>query len=428
MANPKHLEILKQGVEVWNRWRLDNPIIRPELHGVNLSGADLSEVDFRKTNLFRANLDKTNLLRADFRMANLQGVNLQEANLNGATLSGVHLFRVNLNGAHLLKANLEETNLTQADLSQAYLNGAYLHEATLEGTNLKGANLSEANLYGANLFKADMREVDLTGANLTEAYLHGANLNRANLTDANLFRADLSEANLGETNLHGVNLSRVNFIDTNLSGAYLINCNIYGISTWDIKLEGAIQQDLIITKKGQPIITVDNLEVAQFIYLLIHNEKLRDVIDTVGKKAVLILGRFTPKRKAVLNAIRDELRERNYIPILFDFEKPSSRDLTETISILAHIARFIIADITHPSSIPHELQAIVPNLQSVPIQPIIHISKTEYALFESLRKHRHWVLETYHYRDQAQLISEIDEKIIEPAEAKVKELRGTSTP
>ena len=52
--------------------------------------------------------------------------------------------------------------------------------------------------------------------------------------------------------------------------------------------------------------------MAQFIYLLLHNEKIREVIDTITSKAVLILGRRTPARKAVLDAIRDELRRRNY--------------------------------------------------------------------------------------------------------------------
>jgi hypothetical protein len=28
MANPEHLEILKQGVEVWNRWQEENSEIR----------------------------------------------------------------------------------------------------------------------------------------------------------------------------------------------------------------------------------------------------------------------------------------------------------------------------------------------------------------------------------------------------------------
>jgi hypothetical protein len=102
--------------------------------------------------------------------------------------------------------------------------------------------------------------------------------------------------------------------------------------------------------------------VAQFIYLLLHNEKIRDVIDIITSKAVLILGRFTPpKRKAVLDALRDELRKRDYLPILFDFEKPDSKDLTGTVSTLAHMARFIIADLTDPSCIPYEVAKVIPD-------------------------------------------------------------------
>ena len=133
-----------------------------------------------------------------------------------------------------------------------------------------------------------------------------------------------------------------------------------------MNLEGVTQKDLIVTKLGQPKITVDNLEVAQFIYLLLHNEKIRDVMNTITSKVVLILGRFTPKRKAVLDALREELRRSNYLPVLFDFEGPESRDITETLSLLARMARFIIADLTDPSSIPKELEAIVPHL-AVPL-------------------------------------------------------------
>jgi hypothetical protein len=55
---------------------------------------------------------------------------------------------------------------------------------------------------------------------------------------------------------------------------------------------------LIITPENKPgpEITVDNIEVAQFIYLLLHNQKIRDVIDTITSKVVLILGRFSEKR------------------------------------------------------------------------------------------------------------------------------------
>ena len=106
---------------------------------------------------------------------------------------------------------------------------------------------------------------------------------------------------------------------------------------------------------GTPEITVDNIEVAQFIYLMLHNQKIRDVIDTITSKAVLILGRFTDERKAVLDALREELRKRNYLPILFDFNVPATRDITETISLLARMARFVVVDITDAKSVPMEL-------------------------------------------------------------------------
>jgi len=47
---------------------------------------------------------------------------------------------------------------------------------------------------------------------------------------------------------------------------------------------------------GEPVITVDNIEVAQFIYLLLNNRAICDVIDAIASKAVLILGRFLNSR------------------------------------------------------------------------------------------------------------------------------------
>ena len=107
------------------------------------------------------------------------------------------------------------------------------------------------------------------------------------------------------------------------------------------------------------------------------------MIDTITSKAVLILGRFTDERKAVLDAVREDLRKRDYLPILFDFDVPATRDITETVSLLARIVRFIIADLTDPSSIPKELEAIVPGL-AVPVQPLLEGSSRPYAMFGTI--------------------------------------------
>lgn len=163
--------------------------------------------------------------------------------------------------------------------------------------------------------------------------------------------------------------------------------------------------------------------MAQFIYLMLNNQNIRDVIDTITSKSVLILGRFTDERKAVLDALKDELRKRNYLPILFDFEKPAGRDLTETISILAKMSRFVIADLTDAKSIPQELSHIVPHTPSLPVLPIILQGQREYAMFEHFKPYP-WVLPLHAYQTPEAMLSEIVEVIIEPAERKVKELRG----
>src|SRR5947209_3442093 len=95
--------------------------------------------------------------------------------------------------------------------------------------------------------------------------LSGANLSEANLSGANLNEADFSKANLSDGCLNSTILVR-----TNLEGANLTGCNIYGVSAWNIKLRDAIQSNLIITDLDEPTITVDNLKVAQFIYLLLN--------------------------------------------------------------------------------------------------------------------------------------------------------------
>jgi hypothetical protein len=198
-----------------------------------------------------------------------------------------------------------------------------------------------------------------------------------------------------------------------------------------VQLEGAKQENLVITNFDEPTVTVDNLKIAQFIYLLLNNEEIRDVIDTLTTKSVLILGRFTHERKAVLDALREALRTQGYLPILFDFDKPSSRDLTETVSTLAHLARFILVDLTDPSSVPHEVatvipQTVVPVLPLLTLQPLIidgkAVERREYAMFEDFRRRYHWVLPTFRYQDIADLLASLQEQVIEPAEQKAQEL------
>jgi uncharacterized protein YjbI with pentapeptide repeats len=306
------------------------------------------------------------------------------------------------------------------NISQPNLSGADLCFSKLSGANLSHTLLQESQLSHADLGFADLSHAWLKKANLYCANLSNTNLARAQFYDAELNCADFTGANLQNTNLQRSSLIRANFKNANLSGCY-----VYGISAWEVYLEGAKQSDLVISKSGE-YITVDDIEVAQFIHLLTDNQKIRQIIDTITSKVVLILGNFTDERKAVLDALRKELHNYDYCPVLFDFSKPINRDLTETVSTLAHLARFIIADITEPRSIPHELATIIPEL-SIPVQPLLlKGSSGEYGMFQDLKKYP-WVLKMYQYHDSKVLIESIGEKVIAPAEALVKELRNRNS-
>lgn len=309
-----------------------------------------------------------------------------------------------------IKPDLSDQNLGESNLARLD-NRIDLRDVDFSEENLTGTGLGEANLN-----KADLRRAALGGANLGGALLREADLRGAFLRWAMLSMADLTGAKLA-----GANLERTNMIEADLTNADLTCCRIYGMSAWDLKLEGTTQQNLIITL-GEPEISVDNIEVAQFIYLLINNEKTRDVIDTIGKKAVLILGRFTQERMTVLDGLRNELRMRGYLPILFDFAKPDSKDLTGTVLTLAHMARFIIADVTDPRCIPYELANVIPDT-FVPVQPILLSGESEFAMFGDLRRRYHWVLETHCYDSEAQLTMDFEKHVLRPAEEKVRELQ-----
>ncbi len=108
---------------------------------------------------------------------------------------------------------------------------------------------------------------------------------------------------------------------------------------------------------------------------MLHNEKVRDVIDTVGKKGVLFLGRFTEDRMEVLERLREKLRSLGFVPMVFNFDKPETKDFSETVWLLANLSHFVILDITKPRSVPHELAATVPDYM-VPFAPILQEGAT----------------------------------------------------
>jgi len=394
MANEEHLQILHRGVDAWNEWRNVSVTRAMDVH-VGLKQADLNRID-----------------PMDLLLGRPIGVpDLDSADLSGADLSG----------ADLREANLRKAKLCGTNLSGARLNNADLMMAKLAGANFREANLWKANFIGANVAGVDFRSANLWGADLFGANLSGANLRGANLNDANLRETNLAGADLSDANLSGVLLIR-----TDLRGAILTGSVVYGAAVWDIKVnEQTKHQNLSLNKIGEPGITVDSIKVAQFIYLLLNNQEIRETIDTVTSKVVLILGRFSKEGKRVLDAIRNELRkpEHNYVPIVFDFQPSTNQTTVETVQILATMSRFIIADLTDARSALQELGVIVPALPSVAVRLLIKKSEHEHGMLDYIRRYRSVVENTYEYESLEELIASIKESVVGPAEAKVKELR-----
>jgi uncharacterized protein YjbI with pentapeptide repeats len=151
------LEVLRQGVNVWNLWRKKYSNFRPQLQSASLNGMSLEGVDLRE---------------ADLSSAALQDCDLYKANLSAATAPAVRLQRSDLSRALLLGANLRLADLSEADLSGADLSGSVLVKCKLAGANLVATNFCGADLREAvGLTAQQMSYTSTDGTTKLPAYL-----------------------------------------------------------------------------------------------------------------------------------------------------------------------------------------------------------------------------------------------------------------
>lgn len=157
--NQQHLDILKHSSAEWNKWRVENPTVIPDLSGADLRNAVLSGADLRAVNLRNADLSSANLRAANLRTADLRGANLKSAILWSASLTGSDLRGANLSGADLRSVNfraadLKETDLTDTDLGEANFRTADLTRATLIGARTNDlTDFRSSIISGARLWK-----------------------------------------------------------------------------------------------------------------------------------------------------------------------------------------------------------------------------------------------------------------------------------
>jgi uncharacterized protein YjbI with pentapeptide repeats len=179
MAHYKHLAILRMGVEAWNRWRKDEPDVKPELSCATLLRAELSGAELNGAELVAADLRWARLSHAKLRGAALSSANLSGADLSDADLSGADLGGFNL-GGHGLEVHLRKSKsdaifiFTELAKSQANVGGANLSVA-----NLSGANLSEASLGGVHFARANLNGVDFTQSTVGHCFFDDVDLGAA---------------------------------------------------------------------------------------------------------------------------------------------------------------------------------------------------------------------------------------------------------
>lgn len=287
-----------------------------------------------------------------------------------------------------------------------------------EPFDLSHAELTYADLSGCRLDGANLSGADLTGANLTEASLRAAKLSHALLQHADFSDSDLEGADLTGANLRGAAL-----IHTNLAYADLSGCRVFGVAVWDVALTGSIQRDLLVEPFDDSL-KVDQLEVAQFAYLLLQSDRLGPVLDSLASKVVLILGNFAPERKQILGAIQSELRKIGYVPMQFDFSVPTSLSYDETVTTLARLSRFIVADITDAKEVRAELTSIVPSLPSIPVCVVKQSGSEPWSTFGRNFRNRLSVLPIVEYESAPHLLQVLREQVVKPAEGLATDLRG----
>lgn len=391
MSSESHVGLLENGPRFWNEWRAANPQLRPILRGAELGQADLRGLNLAYLGGFGGGVDLRN---ASLTNANLQGVDLSCADLGGARLTG---------------ANLSGAKLGGTDLSGAVLCNADLSNTTLG--DFAGADLRSVRLRGARAASVDGSYADLSGADLSSASFTHVDLQNARLNCANVEGATFSE------------------------------CRVFGAAVWGLRGTPATQRGLFvspITADLRPpthwerydqqeqygsALTVDSIELAPLVFSLVERARIADLVNTLTSKVILILGRFAEPRMTILQTIREQLAKRLYVPVVFDFAAPWHRDLTETISTLAHLSRCVVADLTDAKSVPQELGRIVPFLPSVPVIPLLQGAESEpYAMFEHFTRYP-WVLNMVRYTDADDLVARLDEGVVQPAESFAKKER-----
>ncbi|MCC5641251.1 pentapeptide repeat-containing protein [Nostoc sp. CHAB 5844] len=343
MANEDYSPILQQGqqgVEIWNKWRKQNPNTVPEisnddLSNLNLSGVDLSKCNltnfsFKDTNLSGANLSEACLIRSDFGFCNLTNTNLSnaylghcdftQAELNGTIFDNADLGHVNLSFARINAARFRGANFRQTQLQGVDLSSLDFSNANLSNLNLSWVKFVGANLTGANLSHSQVLWTDFTAAVFTGACIEDWHINSAtNLTDVicdYIYRRQGQQerrpssgnfapgefTQLYQTSLETVDLIFRNGIDWDAFA--------YSFKKVEIENQGAQLDVQSIEKKGDGILVVRIAVAPDADKATIHNQFMQGYEFAAKALEAQYQARLEDKEK-VINQLFSTINQQN---------------------------------------------------------------------------------------------------------------------
>lgn len=250
-------------------------------------------------------------------------------------------------------------NLSGITIHKALAEGLTLRNAVFEGTHFEEGDFSRADFKGTTFRNTKFNKTLLTEANFDGATLVNCNLNRANLAGASFQVKEITET------------------------------VVYGIAAWDLQIADEMKQSKLVIERtyalyseiiqqGKVPMMVDDIELAQFIYYLSNHKKMRDALNILNDRGVLLLGQFKDGGLERLYALREWFQGKGYTAMIFDFARPDNLSLTETVVTMAGLSKFIVADLSG-SSVPAELQAILSQIK----KPVLAFGDP-YALFPDL--------------------------------------------
>ncbi|MGQ0801356.1 MAG: pentapeptide repeat-containing protein [Pseudomarimonas sp.] len=342
---------------------------------------------------------------------------------------------IDLSDRFFLDSVIRFSTFTRCSMRHSSFATSRVEHCRFRGCDLSHARFDQASIISSSTFDD---EGEMSGV-LRDARFDGTKLAQVDFGPIFAERADFNRANLNEVTFRGTKLARarfigsrltrVNFLGTSLKEAVFVrnsltNCKldevlVTGVAAWNNKYdEASSDQQRCIIDDHLPL-RIRNIETAQLIDQVCDG-KFANAVNEMTGCAVLLLGRFDKAGRERLDVLRRGLEEQGYLPLIFEFVPPTDRTVTETVVLLAHMVKFIVADLSDPRSVGHELRSIIPTL-GVPVVPVISANQDAYSMFGDYWRYD-WVLDIVRYGSTQELADILLSRIISPALGKAEQI------